>query len=204
MTAGWLDWRARTAWVFDMDGTLTEPVHDFDEARRILEIAPGDDILGAIAQRSPAAQQQAHAWLERWELELAGQARPQSDALELVARLQAAGCQLGVLTRNTRAVAERTLQAIGLDDVFAPVDVLGRTCAAPKPASDGVALLLNRWKAPAHHAVMVGDYIHDSQAGRAAGTATVLVRRRPGVSWEEYADVVVDSLSDLPVHLPAR
>jgi phosphoglycolate phosphatase-like HAD superfamily hydrolase len=49
---------------------------------------------------------------------------------------------------------------------------------------------------------MVGDYLHDVRAGRAAGTATVLVRRKQESGWEGEADLLVDALWPLPVRLP--
>ncbi|MCZ7597637.1 MAG: hypothetical protein M5U09_07745 [Gammaproteobacteria bacterium] len=35
----------RTCWVFDMDGTLTHAVHDFDDIRRRLDLPEGLPIL---------------------------------------------------------------------------------------------------------------------------------------------------------------
>ena len=124
-----LDWRDRVCWIFDMDGTLTVPAHDFSAARRALGIDPQHDILEALARRSETERVQAEAWLDQWERDIAARAQPHADALDLVARLGAAGCRMGVLTRNTREVALQTLATIGLGDVFDPRVVLGRTCA---------------------------------------------------------------------------
>ena len=44
-------------WVFDMDGTLTLAVHDFQYIRRYLEIPDSADILGHLAAL-PAAESQ--------------------------------------------------------------------------------------------------------------------------------------------------
>jgi phosphoglycolate phosphatase-like HAD superfamily hydrolase len=49
---------------------------------------------------------------------------------------------------------------------------------------------------------MLGDYLHDVRAGRAAGTATVLVRRKAELGWDDEADLVVESLWPLQVTLP--
>ncbi|CAD7713765.1 Phosphoglycolate phosphatase [Xanthomonas hydrangeae] len=125
-------------WVFDMDGTLTEAVHDFALIRRALDIPPEADILHHLASL-PADQAAAkHAWLLEHERELARTARAAPGAVELVRALQAAGCQLGMLTRNARELAQVTLQAIGLHDAFAWDTIVGRDEAAPKPAPDGL------------------------------------------------------------------
>ena len=40
---------ARKHWVFDLDGTLTLPVHDFAVIRQALGVPQGIDILGYLA-----------------------------------------------------------------------------------------------------------------------------------------------------------
>jgi HAD superfamily hydrolase (TIGR01549 family) len=197
-----IDWRTRTCWLFDMDGTLTVPAHDFAHARRRLGVPDGVDILDHIASLSLGARQEAERWLHLWELEIAQRSRPQDDALALVLALQRAGCKLGVLTRNTRDNALRTLQVIGMGEVFAPEHTLGRDCAPPKPHPGGIHLLLDRLGATAASTVMVGDYIHDVRAGRRAGTATLLIDRGDASGWEDEADLLVSSLWPLPAMLP--
>ncbi|MBB3857585.1 HAD superfamily hydrolase (TIGR01509 family) [Xanthomonas arboricola] len=174
-------------WVFDMDGTLTEAVHDFALIRRALEIPPEADILHHLASL-PAEQAAAkHAWLLAHERELAHAAQPAPGAVALVRALQAAGCRLGMLTRNARALAQVTLQAIGLHDAFAWDDIVGRDEAAPKPAPDGLQYFAQRWAVDGTALVMVGDHHNDLACGRAAGACTVLVNT-PGDPWPGLAD----------------
>ncbi len=194
-----MDLLARRHWIFDMDGTLTVPAHDFAAARRALSVPPGADILAHIAGLPAAAAQAAHAWLDGWERELAAAARPQDDARALLAALAGRGARLAVLTRNTVPVAWQTLRAAGLAHHFAPALVLGRESAPPKPAPDGVCRLLDHWGARPEDAVMVGDYVHDIGAGLAAGTATVFVQRRPG----DQAPGAHRTVTDLRALLPA-
>ncbi|NJC49389.1 UNVERIFIED_ORG: HAD superfamily hydrolase (TIGR01549 family) [Xanthomonas campestris] len=174
-------------WVFDMDGTLTEAVHDFALIRRALEIPPEADILHHLASL-PAEQAAAkHAWLLAHERELAQAAQPAPGAVALVRALQTAGCRLGMLTRNARALAQVTLQAIGLHDAFAWDDIVGRDEAAPKPAPDGLQYFAQRWAVDGAALVMVGDHHNDLACGRAVGACTVLVNT-PGDPWPGLAD----------------
>ncbi|PPT23443.1 HAD family hydrolase [Xanthomonas arboricola] len=174
-------------WVFDMDGTLTEAVHDFALIRRALEIPPEADILHHLASL-PAEQAAAkHAWLLAHERELAQAAQPAPGAVALVRALQTAGCRLGMLTRNARALAQVTLQAIGLHDAFAWDDIVGRDEAAPKPAPDGLQYFAQRWAVEGTALVMVGDHHNDLACGRAVGACTVLVNT-PGDPWPGLAD----------------
>lgn len=192
-----MDLARRPFWIFDMDGTLTVAVHDFDAMRAVLGLQPKEPILEQIAA---APEQRARALLARLdaiELELARKARAADGAAALLERLCARGARLGILTRNSFANARETLRASGLERFFAPECVLGREAAAPKPDPQGIRQLLGHWRAEPHQAVMVGDYRFDLLAGRAAGTATVYVDLSGGFPFREHADLAVDSLAAL-------
>ncbi|KHL53078.1 HAD family hydrolase [Xanthomonas cannabis] len=190
-------------WVFDMDGTLTEPVHDFALIRRALEIPPDADILHHLAALPVNESQAKHAWLLEHERALAEAARPAPGAQQLVRALQADGCRLGLLTRNARSLAQVTLEAIGLADAFAPDDIVGRDEAAPKPAPDGLRHFQRRWAVSAAALLMVGDHHNDLACGRAAGAGTVLVNT-PGDPWPGLADWRLRDCADLLQHWQAR
>lgn len=174
-------------WVFDMDGTLTVAAHDFNAIKAALQIAAHEDILQHLAAL-PAAQQQAkRAWLFEHEQALAAASVAAEGAVALLRALHAAGCRLGILTRNDHALALQTLQAIGLQELFSEADVIGRDEAPPKPLPDGLHYFLRRWQVAAGEVVMVGDSLLDLQCGRAAGAATVLVNVA-GDPWPGLAD----------------
>jgi HAD superfamily hydrolase (TIGR01509 family) len=183
----------RTHWVFDLDGTLTVPQHDFDGMRRRLGLPMGVDLLTGLKQQGPDKEAEGLEVIAEWEWSLADQARPQADAEALLQRLRGSGASLGVLTRNRRDVALRVLEVLGWSSWFD--EVVGRDEAAPKPAPDGVQWWLDRWSVSPSMAVMVGDHPMDAAAGRAAGVATVWVRRQQGQRGE--ADHVVDDLRHL-------
>ena len=165
-------------WVFDLDGTLTAPVHDFVLIRRALEIPADADILGHLAALPADQARQKHDWLMRHERTLAEAATPAPGAVALVRALHGRGCRLGILTRNARPLATVALGAIGLEGVFDPIDIIGRDEATPKPAPDGLHDFADRWNVSPAQMVMVGDYRFDIECGRAAGTHTVLVNVR--------------------------
>jgi len=183
----------RRHWVFDLDGTLTVAVHDFDGLRARLGLPSGADILEGIAARPVAERPALHRAVEAWELELVAEARP---APGLEALLEALGSRrLGVLTRNTSLVARRTLDALGVAERFDPV--VGRDQAEPKPAADGIRRILQAWGADPADALVVGDFRFDLEAGRAAGVGTVLVDALGHGRWRELADLVVAGLGAL-------
>ncbi len=173
-------------WVFDMDGTLTVAVHDFQRIKRELAIPPDDDILSHLAALPAEVAAAKHDWLLAHERALAEQAQAAPGAVALVRTLHAAGCRLGILTRNARELAQVTLQAIGVGDMFAPDDIIGRDEAEPKPSPAGLEYFVARWQAVPAQMVMVGDHRFDLECGRAAGTRTVLVNT-PDNPWPGMA-----------------
>lgn len=162
-------------WVFDMDGTLTQAVHDFAAIRRMLGIPAEADILGHLNQLPGAERERKRQQLWEHEHELARAARPANGAVALIKALHAKGAQLGILTRNDRSLALTTLKAIGLASCFAEDEVLGRDEATPKPDPAGLNHLAALWQLPPTQLVMVGDSIHDMEAGYRAGVTTLLV-----------------------------
>lgn len=189
---------ARRCWIFDLDGTLTVPVHDFAAIRAELGMTDTDpDILGFLASLPAAEAAARHARLMEIEYELSARTAVAPGAFRLLEALLRRGSNVGILTRNTREIALHTLGQIGLGKYFDREVVLGRDEAEPKPHPEGVEKLLDVWGRAAGDAVMVGDYLFDLQVGRAAGTATIHVDRDGVFPWPELADLTVVELGEL-------
>lgn len=174
-------------WVFDLDGTLTVPVHDFAAIRRALGIPENHDILGALALLPPAESARKHAWLLDHERALAHRAEPSPGAVELIHELRARDCRVGILTRNAQELALVTLRALGLGDHFEEAFVLGRDEAPPKPHPGGLVRLAAEWGVAPGDLVMVGDYRFDLECARAAGARSILVNMSEN-PWPEFTD----------------
>ena len=191
-----MSWQSSRHWVFDMDGTLTVAVHDFEAIKRALEIPPSDDILHHLAALPAAEAASKHAWLLQHGRELAEAAQPAPGAVALVRELQARDYRLGILTRNAHGLALLTLQAIGLADCFASVDVIGRDEAPPKPDPGGLLHLAEQWQVPTQALVMVGDYLFDLECARAAGAHGVLVNL-PENPWPALCSGYAEDCAEL-------
>jgi phosphoglycolate phosphatase-like HAD superfamily hydrolase len=191
----------REHWVFDLDGTLTVAIHDFASIRAQLGVPEGVDILGHLDALPEAEALMAKGTLGQIEDELAGRTEPAVGALGLVQLLYRRGVRLGVLTRNTRDNALRTLGRIGLSPYIAACDVLGRDEALAKPDPDGIFKLALSWNMPPSALVMVGDYGFDMQTGRAAGAATIHVDPTRTFRWPELTDLAVGTLAELSLAL---
>ncbi len=192
-----MDWSARSGWIFDLDGTLTLAVHDFAAIRAELGLPEGLPILESIAALPQREARERYARLDAIERELVAHARPAAGAEALLDALAARGARRGILTRNSQAIALDTLRAAGLARFFETAHVIGRENARPKPEPDGVQLLLGAWSLAPSEAVVVGDYLFDLRAGRAAGTATIHVDVAGAFRWPEHADRCVRSLAEL-------
>ncbi len=192
-----MDLKQKNYWIFDMDGTLTEAMHDFDAMRAALSLPMGVPILEALDAMEPKVAQQKHQELDAMELRMAADATTQPGCIELLDCLLARGAKLGILTRNGKQIAEATLAACGLDHYFTTETIVSRDCCTPKPDPAGIHQLLALWDAPINETVMVGDYLFDIEAGRAAGVASVHMDVTGQYAWPELTDVGVNSLAAL-------
>lgn len=187
----------RTAWIFDMDGTLTESLHDFPAISRSLGLPPDQPILEALDRLPPDELAQRQKQLTDIEIEIAHRATPQPGAHQLLSDLRSQGKRIGILTRNTKDIARITLQACGLFDFFQPADILGRSCCAPKPKPDGILKLLSLWSLAPTDAVMTGDHKFDLITARNANAIAVYFDPQGRFPWRQHADYSIQSLSEL-------
>jgi phosphoglycolate phosphatase-like HAD superfamily hydrolase len=186
-------------WVFDMDGTLTQPLHDFELIRRELQIPAGADILEHLASLPVQQAAASHAWLMRHERELAEASVAAPGAVALIRALHADGCRLGILTRNARELAEVTLAVIGVADCFAADEIIGRRDAEPKPSPAGLQFFAARWQVPPARMRMVGDHYYDLATAQAAGVPGILINV-PDDPWPGMAQWQLRDCAQLLQH----
>lgn len=181
--------------IFDLDGTLTEPLLDFEAIRRELGIAPGLPILEALELFDPASRARAEVILRQREMEAIAAATLADGCVELLAHLGARNVPMAILTRNIRAAVDDFTRRFG----FRFGAVFTREDGPPKPAPDGARALCRALDVPPGQVWAVGDYKYDIIAGRQAGCRTVLVRPRPPADLAAWGspDLVVASLRDL-------
>ena len=184
-------------WIFDMDGTLTLAVHDFEAIRKTLGIKAGKPILEAVDDMPEQQAQKIMQELFDIEMEIAAKSTEQPGARELLEQLSTLDCKLGILTRNDCEIAVETLKAAGLSDFFDRASIIGRESCAPKPDPAGIYHHLSAWQAAPDATVMVGDYKFDLESGFRAGVNTVHLDVDNGEQWPEMTTVRVSTLSEL-------
>ncbi len=181
--------------IFDLDGTLTRPLLDFDAIRAEIGLRPRLPILEQLAAGDDALRARAEPILRRHENDAIDRATLSDGCAELLRRLDERRVPTAILTRNTRDAVAAFVHKFALS--FRAIYT--REDGPPKPSPAGVLALCDRMGAIVAHTVAVGDYKFDVQAGRAAGCRTVLLAETAPDDLDEWGspDLVVPSLRAL-------
>lgn len=188
--------------LFDFDGTLTRPeAIDFAALRQLIGCPPQSFILEYIrALPSEEARQEAQGILEEFELAAARASVPNDGAEELIGLLSRRGLLRGILSRNSRTsilVAMKNFPTCGAADFN--VILTRESPGRPKPHPDGVLDAARLFGVAPGEVLMVGDYVFDIEAGRAAGAPTALLTNgRAAPPIQPAPDFTVASLRELP------
>jgi HAD superfamily hydrolase (TIGR01509 family) len=181
---------------FDLDSTLTRPYLDFTRLRRRLGIAE-PDILRWLLQLPPPARARALRVVEEFEQDGVANAAWNEGAQAVLHELRALGLPLAIVTRNSRTSLAAVCAKLGIT-----VDALvAREDAPPKPDPACLHYAARRLRVPTDGLLMVGDFRHDTEAGRAAGAITVLLTNGTTPSWPVDADLVIARLPELLSYL---
>ena len=187
--------------LFDFDGTLTRPeAIDFAVLRSLLGCPKGTAILEFIESlESETARREASRMLEDFELAAARASVPNDGAEELVGLLRDRGIGRGILTRNSMASIRESMKnfpAISAADF--PVIITRENAGRPKPHPDGVHDAARLLGVPPAMLLVVGDYVFDIAAGKAAGALTALLTNgRPGALTDPAPDFTIARLAEL-------
>jgi HAD superfamily hydrolase (TIGR01509 family) len=194
--------------LFDFDGTLTHPgALDFAAIKRAVGCPPDQFVLEWILALPPGETRDAATLaLERFELEAADASAPNEGAEDLVRWLRGRGLAVGVLTRNGLGAVERALRrftALTAHD-FDVLVTRDDGHIAPKPAPDGVLHAAAAMGVAPEETLVVGDFLLDMHAGRAAGAVTAFLANHGAPDDGEVAapaaddcDFVVGRLGEL-------
>jgi|SRR5215813_4438606 len=177
---------------FDLDSTLTRPYLDFRRLRQQLNLPEGD-ILKWLATLPPAERTYVSQIIEAFEQDGVENVAWNEGAPEILEAVRAMDLPLAIVTRNSRASLAAVCQRLDI-----AVDLLvAREDAPPKPDPACLHYTANQLAVPIEQLLMVGDYRHDMDAGRAAGAMTVLLTNGRLPSWPVEADLVIERLVEL-------
>ncbi|OGV58724.1 MAG: hypothetical protein A2X45_22525 [Lentisphaerae bacterium GWF2_50_93] len=176
-----------------MDGTLTVPLLDFGLIRKEAGLPPAGDIVSALNSMPDENKRKAWKVIERHEAAASVEMRLQDGVVESLVILRKKDVRLGLLTRNSRRSVQSFMEVTGIQFD----QVITREYPFMKPRPEPVIHMLEKWKLNPDEALVVGDYIHDIECGRAAGTRTCFFANPGSTSYAEFADYSVSSFSEL-------
>lgn len=193
-TEGWL--RVFELIAFDLDGTLVELNIPFDGIRKRLGIEQRFVLESIMAEKDEDKRDRMLAVLEEYELRSAMIAKPTFYAQELLKALDGRVIK-GVITRNCRRSAELIAKKYGFSFDF----IISREDCEPKPSPEPLKIALAKFNVKPSKALMVGDFLFDILAGKAAGAKTALIITEKNIemakSFIQHADYVFKSLKEL-------
>jgi HAD superfamily hydrolase (TIGR01549 family) len=181
--------------IFDLDGTLTVPLLDFDAIRAEIGLVEDRPILEQLAGADEGLRLRSEEILRRHERVAMERATLAEGCAELLARLRSRAIPHGILTRNTREAVELFMRRFDL----AFHGVYTREDGPVKPSPSGVLALCRGFAIDPADTLVVGDYKFDILAGRAAGCRTALVIAEPPRELTAWGppDRVIASLREL-------
>jgi 2-phosphoglycolate phosphatase len=203
--------------MFDLDGTLADTGRDLADAVNFtrvhfeLVILPDAAVLAHVGRGVEHLLRHAvpeigpdcfadvlRIFLERYEKHLLDATVLYPDACETLDYFRRK--RRAVVSNKVRRLALAVLRGLGIEDCF---DIILGGDSAPQKKPDPALLqqALERFKVPAHRALMVGDGGIDVEAGKRAGVLTCGVTYGLGHKEEVIAsnpDVVIDALCEIP------
>jgi len=210
--------------LIDLDGTLVDSVPDLalcvDQMMAHLGRPPRGEqavrawigngvpvlvrraLVGAVdGEADPAEYEQALAiYLELYEKNVCVDSRPYAGVVEGLEQLKALGCRLGCVTNKAARFTQPLLDKLELSHFF-EIIVSGDTLTKKKPDPAPLLYAAEQLGILPEHALMVGDSMHDVDAGRAAGFQVACVSYGYNHGHDIRAsnpDAVIDSLTELP------
>ncbi len=177
--------------IFDFDGTLATLNIDFQKMREIIRalilsygisedslrstfvlemIDAAFELLNQCSrQKAKAFLSEAHAFIEKIELEAADKGELFDDTKLLLTSLQSKNISCGIITRNC-AKAVKTV----FPDILSHCSVVicRDDVTKVKPHPEHISLALTKLGSSARNTLMIGDHPIDITTGRNAGTKT--------------------------------
>ena len=179
--------------IFDMDGTITEPLLDFDRIRAELDLE--GPILEALEKLPQARRKQGFEILENYEDQAARNATLNPGAQAVLEQLRATHRSIGLVTRNSRRSVERVCQTHHLSFEA----IVTRQDGPVKPDPFSLRRVCHLLKVTPQESMMVGDYLFDLLCAKAAGVPAVLLATHENYQeFKHHADAVIEKLEELP------
>ncbi len=179
--------------IFDLDGTITKPVLDFDKIRAEIGITSGP-VWETIVAMPYEQRKRAEQILLRYELQAAESAQLNNGAKEIFDILARQKIQTAILTRNCFRAWQIVRDKFRLNVPYA----FTRENGPIKPNPLAVTQIIQAMNISPINTLVVGDYLFDIQAGNLAGTQTALIVHNNNIpDYANLADYVISNLFEI-------
>ena len=182
--------------LFDMDGTITRPIIDFNAIRADMGVPPGQAILEYLDHLEGPEREQAQRVLAAHETAAALNSELNLGARDLLEFLDRRHVRTAIITRNNRNAVDIVCKKHNLAFDF----VITAEDGPPKPSPEPVYRAARALDIPIDRILVVGDFLYDVASGAAAGTRTVFLTNGKPPTFDVEADFIIDSLNEL-IHL---
>ena len=182
--------------IFDLDGTITEPLLDFEVIRAEIGIEHESlSLLEVMESMTDQQRKMAMEILERHEDLAAENSTLNRGARQILDLLKRSSISVGILTRNKKNNVTVVARKHGLhfDAIYARED------GPVKPDAYGVIHLCKMFGCLPSESLVVGDFVHDLMSAKAAGAVSVLIKTHKNADqFTEFADYSIKSLDMIP------
>jgi phosphoglycolate phosphatase len=185
--------------LFDMDGTLTEPMLDFPRIKAEMGIGDGP-ILESLAALDESRRLLAEAVLVQHEKNAAEQSQLNDGCRELLALLKSMRISMALITRNSRLSVATVIARHKLDFET----LITREDGPFKPDPFALSLACRQLGVRHEEAWMVGDGQYDVEAALAAGIRSVWISHCKPRHFTAEPWLTVASLPELTGLLQSR
>ncbi|MBN2658755.1 MAG: HAD family hydrolase [Spirochaetales bacterium] len=160
--------------IFDFDGTLTQPGSiDFAAIREKTRCPPEMFLLDYFQTLSPEESMIAHTILEEMEYKAACISREEDGAQDILSFLMNREIPFFIISRNCYKSIVRALQNFQTITTGHFGKIISRDDPFPlKPDPESIFHIADLLEITCDEILIVGDHIHDIQAGNAAGCRT--------------------------------
>ncbi|NNM85820.1 MAG: HAD family hydrolase [Phycisphaerales bacterium] len=185
--------------IFDMDGTLTVDVLDFDTLRAQLGLTRRQPVLEWIATLPEPTRSEKWRVLHHHESQAAQSVPLRPGVGDMLQNLKVQGVTTALLSRNSRQSVETVMSRHQLSfDV-----VVSRDEPPIKPDPQSIMRIMRHCSVAAARTLMVGDYIFDVEAARGAGVASALLVEPQAhlPPFAAHASYIIRNMGDVPTLL---
>ncbi|MBB6478507.1 HAD family hydrolase [Spirochaeta isovalerica] len=185
--------------IFDFDGTLTKAgAINFSKIRKLTGCPADRYLLDYLEMLPEEKKRKAEEILDCHEYSAACQSREEDYAHELISFLNRLKIPVFILSWNSRKAIIRALENFRLTKAEHFLEIISRDDPFPvKPDPQAILHIAEKLNIDCSEILIVGDYIHDIEAGRNAGCKTAYKKTGRENDHRIQSDFLINKLDEL-------